>query len=61
MLKLLLGVVALLFCFTAQAQSADELYRLAQQKREVSLYGGGPAILYTGWARVSGRSIPASR
>jgi len=52
-------VVALWVMFVAltrvqsiSAQSMDELYPLAKREGQVTLYGGGPAALYTGWAKL---------
>lgn len=42
----------------APAQSPDELYRLAKQEGQVNLYGGGPAALYTGWAKLFEERFP---
>ena len=42
----------------AAAQSLDELYRLAKAEGRVNLYGGGPAAIYTGWAKVFEEKFP---
>lgn len=47
------------FVRPASAQSLDELHRLAKQEGEVTLYGGGPAALYAGWAKQFEQQFPA--
>ena len=54
----MLFVVFVAVCAAASAQSVDELYRLARQEGEVSLYGGGPASVYTGWAKLFEEKYP---
>jgi len=58
-------VVALWVMFVAltrvqsiSAQSMDELYPLAKREGQVTLYGGGPAALYTGWAKLFEEKFP---
>jgi ABC-type Fe3+ transport system substrate-binding protein len=56
----LLFLALLLFSFSpsSDAQSIDELYRLAKEEGTLNLYGGGPAALYTADAKLFEEKFP---